>query len=288
MPHDPLSDFAVFDHEFLGAAHRVYRLGDGPPVLVMAEMPGITPAVADFARRVAHAGMTVFMPHLYGVDGAPASPGYILRSVAFGCVSREFAALRRETTAPATLWLRDLMRRACGWTGHHGAGAVGMCFSGGFALAMLMEPELIAPVLSQPSLPIGLTKKHRSDLHMDKGDLKDARLRAEADDVQILGLRFTDDPLCRKGRFDAISEVFGDRFIRVEIDSSESNAHGIRRAAHSVLTEDFVDTEGHPTKDAMDQVLAFLSERLLDPANRVDAVEPSGPSSADDAAGANP
>lgn len=274
MPHDPLTDFDVFDHEFLGASHRVYRLGDGPPVLVMAEMPGITPSVADFARRVASRGMTVYMPHLYGVDGAEPSPSYVARSLALGCINKEFAALRRGTTAPATLWLRDLMRRACGWTGYKGAGAVGMCFTGGFALAMMMEPEMIAPVLAQPSLPIGLTKRHRADLHMDSGDLKDARLRAEADDVQILGLRFTDDPLCRRERFDAISEVFGDRFLRVEIDSSEGNEHGIRRLAHSVLTEDFVDTDDHPTNDAMDVVLAFLAERLLAPSNRAPDIGP--------------
>ena len=183
------ADFEQFQHTFLGDDHLVYRAGEGPPVLVLAEMPGITPTVADFARTVANAGMTVFLPHLFGTDGRERSPGYLAATLTKACVSRQFAALHSEVTAPATLWLRDLMRRACGWTGHHGAGVVGMCFTGGFALAMLMEPELVAPVLSQPSLPIGFTKRAQADVHMDPGDLKDARLRVERDGVDILGPR---------------------------------------------------------------------------------------------------
>ena len=42
----------------------------------------------------------------------------------------------------------------------------GMCFTGNFALAMLPEPAVQAPVLSQPSLPLGFTKKaQRGALH---------------------------------------------------------------------------------------------------------------------------
>ncbi len=270
MSFDPLTDFEQFQHTFLGDDHLVYRAGEGPPVLVLAEMPGITPTVADFARTVANAGMTVFLPHLFGTDGRERSPGYLAATLTKACVSRQFAALHSEVTAPATLWLRDLMRRACGWTGHHGAGVVGMCFTGGFALAMLMEPELVAPVLSQPSLPIGFTKRAQADVHMDPGDLKDARLRVERDGVDILGLRFTEDRLCPAARFDTITEQFGDRFIRVEIDSSPGNAHGISRLAHSVLTEDLRREDGHPTQVALDQVIHFLSDRLLDPTNRPD------------------
>jgi dienelactone hydrolase len=260
---DPLTDFHRFDHTFLGQSHVVYRSGEGPPVLVLSEMPGITPSVADFARVVRDAGMTVFMPHIFGQDGRERSPLYLGSTLARACVSREFAALRTGVTAPATLWLRDLMRRACGWTGYEGAGVVGMCFTGGFALAMLMEPELLAPVLSQPSLPIGPSPKAQRDLHMDPGDLKDAKLRVERDDIDILGLRFTDDRLCPQVRFDAISEQFGERFIRVEIDSSPGNAAGIPRLAHSVLTEDLRHDAGHPTQAALHQVIEFLADRLL-------------------------
>jgi hypothetical protein len=48
----------------------------------------------------------------------------------------------------------------------------------------------------------------------------------------------------------------------VEIDSSKGNPHNIPRSAHSVLTENFVDEPGHPTRDALDRVLAFFAERL--------------------------
>lgn len=262
MVTDHLSDFEAFEHDFLGASHRVYRLGDGPPVLVLAEMPGITPRVADFARRVAAAGMTAFMPHLYGIDGASPSPMRYARALSVNCVSAEFAALRRGVTAPVTLWLRDLMRRACGWTGHPHAGVVGMCFTGGFALSMLMEPELVAPVLSQPSLPLGLSASHRSDLGVAAGDLKDIKMRVEADDVSMLVLRFSEDRLCPAARIQRLDAEFPGRVELVEIDSRPGNPDGIRRLAHSVLTEDLVDTPGHPTREALERTMDFLMERL--------------------------
>jgi dienelactone hydrolase len=78
----------------------------------------------------------------------------------------------------------------------------------------------------------------------------------------VLGLRFTGDSLAPEERFQRLRDELGDRFIAVEIDSSPGNPHGIRKAAHSVLTEDLVDEPGHPTRDALDRVLAFFDERL--------------------------
>ena len=51
--------------------------------------------------------------------------------------------------------------------------------------------------------------------------------------------------------------------MAVEIDSSPGNPHGIDRRAHSVVTEHLVDEPGHPTRDALDQVLDLFRERLL-------------------------
>ena len=79
----------------------------------------------------------------------------------------------------------------------------------------------------------------------------------------VLGLRFTADPAVPLARFETLRRELGDAFIAVEIDSSRGNPHGIGRRAHSVLTLDLVDEPGHPTRAALQQVLAFLQERLL-------------------------
>lgn len=52
-----------------GRKRNIYRMGSGPAVIVIHEIPGITPLVADFARRVADNGMTVVLPDLLGTPG---------------------------------------------------------------------------------------------------------------------------------------------------------------------------------------------------------------------------
>jgi len=58
----PLAGFTVVPMTFAGATRDVYRTGVGPGVIVMHEILGITPEVARFARKVAEAGFTVYMP----------------------------------------------------------------------------------------------------------------------------------------------------------------------------------------------------------------------------------
>jgi len=261
---DTLSDFTktTFTHD--GKTRDVYRLGEGPAVIVMAEIPGITPKVADFARRVAGIGCTVVMPVLFGNPGAEPTVPYALRSIGPSCVSKEFAAWASNKTAPVTVWLRALAADAHESCGGPGVGAVGMCFTGGFALAMMLDDRMLAPVLSQPSLPLGLTKKARRGLQLAPEDLARVKQRA-ADGVCVLGLRFTGDPFVKAARFEHLREELGDAFIGVEIDSSKGNPWGFPSVAHSVLTEHLVDEPGNPTHDALNQVLDFYRERLLTP-----------------------
>jgi len=264
MPTDPLADFETTSHRHDSTEHTVYRSGTGPAVVVLAEMPGITPKVAEFARLVRDRGFTVWMPHLFGRPGEPPSVGNYVRAIVPACVSREFAAFARGTTAPVSLWLRSLARRAHEECGGPGVGAVGMCWTGGFALGMAVDPVMLAPVLSQPSLPIGITRRHKEDLHLSPEDLSAVRERA-AEGQCVLGLRFTNDPLAPPERFASLRRELGDSFIGVEIDSSPGNPWGIRKQAHSVLTEDLVaDDPEHPTAKGLDQVLTFLCDRLLD------------------------
>jgi dienelactone hydrolase len=228
----------------------------------MHEIPGLYPAVVGFARRVVDAGFTVYMPSLIGTPGRELSPQYVLGSMARACVAREFATWAAGKRSPIVDWLRDLARRAHEERGGPGVGAVGMCLTGGFALAMMVDDRMLAPVLSQPSLPFGVTPTQRRDLGVDAGTLVRIKQRAAAG-ACVLGLRFTGDPLVPRERFERLRDELGDAFLAVEIDSSPGNPHQIPRTAHSVLTRHLVEEPGHPTYAARERVLAFLRERLL-------------------------
>ena len=260
---DELADFETGSFTHDGVTRTVYRQGSGPAVIVMAEIPGITPRVADFARQVVGIGCTAVLPHIFGDPGREPSVGYAMRSIGPACVSKQFKAFAAGTTEPISAWLRALAASEFERCGGRGVGAVGMCFTGGFALGMAVDEHLLAPVLSQPSLPIGPGKKRARDVHLSPEDLAVVKERCAEDDLCVLGLRFSGDRLVPPARFETLRRELGDAFIGVEIDSSKGNPHGIRSLAHSVLTEDLVEEEGHPTNDALHQVLDFFRDRLL-------------------------
>lgn len=259
-----LDGFDTFPFSEGEATRDVYRLGSGPGVVIMHEIPGITPEVVGFARRVVDEGFTVYIPHLFGTPGKPLSIGYMAGQIARACISREFSVLAKGESSPITQWLRALCRLAHEECGGPGVGAIGMCLTGNFALSLMVDPWVMAPVLSQPSLPFGISKTHRSALHLSSSDLETAKRRAR-EGCGVLGLRFTHDPMCPPERFETLRREFGTDFESIEIDSSAGNPNGIPRAAHSVVTNDLVDEAGHPTRAALDRVLAVFRERLHSP-----------------------
>ncbi|MBM4266769.1 MAG: dienelactone hydrolase [Deltaproteobacteria bacterium] len=256
-----LEGFDRFGFTHDGARRDVYTRGSGPGVVVIHEVPGITPEVARFARRVADDGFTVFAPHLFGTPGQPLSVPYALAQVVHCCISREFHVLAERRSSPITDWLRALCREAHQRCGGPGVGTIGMCMTGNFALALMADASVMAPVLSQPSLPFGLTPAKRAALHVSDEELAIARQRAAAG-CTVLGMRFTADPMVPAERFATLRKELGTGFEPIEIDSGPGNPHGIPRTAHSVVTTDLVDEEGHPTRKALDRVLAFFHERL--------------------------
>ncbi len=240
----------------------VYRSGTGPAVVVIHEVPGLTPKVADFGRRVADAGFTAYLPSLVGTPGRAFSNGYVASSFWKVCVAKEFSNWALRTTSPVIAWLRALAERAHGECGGPGVGAVGMCFSGGFALGMMLDDRMIAPVLSQPSMPFAFGKARSADLGVSDADLARIKERA-AGGCDVLGLRFSHDRFVPDARWERLQRELGEHFIAVELDSAPGNPHGHRKAAHSVLTEDLDDRPETPSRAALDAVLDFYRERLL-------------------------
>jgi dienelactone hydrolase len=261
---DPLDDFPCRDIAFDGVAKKVYVAGTGPGVIVMTEMPGISPHVARFARWVRDAGFTVYMPSLFGRDGAVPQAEEGMAVLQRACVSAEFNALKGGRSSPVTQWLRALARQAHQECGGPGVGAIGMCFTGNFALTMMLEPSMLAPVLSQPSLPL----REPGGLEIAPEEIAAVRERLDRDDLTVLAYRFAGDQICRAERFAAYAAALGDRFIARELPDSAANGDVAPFFAqrvpfpHSVVTQHLIDEAGQPTIAARDEILAFFAKRL--------------------------
>lgn len=249
-----------FEHE--GVGRRLFVRGSGPGIVVMHEIPGLYPEVIEFAERLVSAGYRVYLPELFGETGREFSNVYMLKSMVRACIAKEFHVLASRGSSPITTWLRALARKAHAECGGSGVGCIGMCLTGNFGLAMMVDEAIMAPVLSQPSLPFPFGSERKRALHVSDEDLEIIRDRVKNRGCSVLGLRFTADPLCPPERFERLRAELGEGFEGIEIDSSRGNAAGIPSTSHSVVTKDLVDEEGHPTREALDRVLSFFAERL--------------------------
>ncbi|MFZ9396968.1 MAG: dienelactone hydrolase family protein [Ilumatobacteraceae bacterium] len=247
MSTDVLAGWEKGSFTAAGFTRDTYRRGSGPGVIVVHEVPGITPNVAKFANEVVDAGFTVVMPSLVGTPGKEFSNGYAMSSLAKVCVSKEFSALAMNKTSPIIAFLRALGRQLHAEVGGKGIGALGMCFSGGFALGMMIDDHMVAPVLSQPSLPFAAGKKRAANLHLSADDERAVQRRAAAG-CEVLGLRYTGDRLVGD-RFATLRELIGDKFVAIELPS-------VKKSDHSVLTE-------QRDEASVQRVLTFFKDKLL-------------------------
>jgi dienelactone hydrolase len=267
--HDPLEDFEARTITLGEASRRVYVAGAGPAVIVMTEMPGISPQVARFARWVRDAGFTVYMPSLFGRDGAVPGAEEGLEVVQRACVSAEFRAFANRKgpnqSSPVTRWLRALAAQAHAECGGPGVGAIGMCFTGNFALTMMLEPAMLAPVLCQPSLPFD----DPAGLEISPEELGAVRQRLDDEVLSVLAYRFEGDRYCRAERFAAYAQALGPRFVARVLPDEAAKTTGLPpffakvvNSPHSVVTTHLIDEAGQPTLAARDEILAFFASRL--------------------------
>lgn len=263
--HDELADFDRQTCAFEGITKQVYVAGQGPAVIVMPEMPGISPQVARFARWVRDAGLTVYLPSLFGRDGATQDVPEAIEVFKRTCISAEFQALGAGRATPIVTWLRALARLAHAQCGGPGVGAVGMCFTGNFALSLVLDAPTLAPVVCQPSLPLDSP----ASTGMSDAELAAIGSRLNEQDLNVLALRFEGDKWCTAQRFAAFRQALGERFDEKVLPDACANPapppffRHVVACAHSVVTAHLVDQQGHPTMRAKDQIIAFLRQRLL-------------------------
>jgi hypothetical protein len=257
---DRLDDFTSFPFTHARKQRPVYRQGNGPAVLVMHEVPGISVEVLRFARKVVDAGFTVFMPHLFGTLGKKTTEPDRLFQLARLCVSREWHVLASDRSSPIADWLRALAAHVHRETGGP-VGAVGMCVSGNFALTLTLDPWVEAPVMAHPSFPLPVTPSKARALHVTPETLDNARRRIGEEGLKVLGVRFNGDALfCRAPRFRTLRRELGAGFESIELPARSAKPHP--EPPHSVLTIGLVDEEGEPTHAAVQRVIGFLAERL--------------------------
>ncbi|HKX68230.1 MAG TPA: dienelactone hydrolase family protein [Intrasporangium sp.] len=239
-----LADWTAGRHTAGGVAHDTYRRGSGPGIVVIHESPGLTPEVVEFGEELVEAGFTVVLPHLFGSADAPPRTWEAARVVPRLCVTREFTMFATGVTAPLGDWLRTLARDLHASVGGPGVGAIGMCVTGGFALAMMLDPVVVAPVVAQPAVPLPVGRRRAADLNLSPSDLAEVRARV-ADGCPVLGVRYRDDWITGT-RFETLRRELGDGFISVELPGR----------GHATLTD-----HKHPV--AVVRVVDFFRERLL-------------------------
>jgi dienelactone hydrolase len=229
-------------------SHDVYRHGSGAPVVIIQELPGIGPETLRLADEFVDRGFAVVLPHLFGPLEKTSIGGNLLRVF---CMRREFHLFESNRTSPIVDWLKALCRDIKAQGQCKGVGVIGMCLTGNFAISLMGDDSVLAAVSSQPSMPL----VKASQLHMSAADITAIRQRIDAT-APIHAYRFDGDPMCNAAKFRAIDEAFNDKGV------TRVATHTLPGKGHSVLTLDFVDQQGHPTRAALDEILAYFAAQL--------------------------
>lgn len=230
------------------ANHRVYHRGEGPPVVVIQELPGIGQETLRLADRLVQSGFSVYLPHLFGPLGKTSMGGNFARVF---CMRREFKLFSSRRSSPVVDWLRALCRKVREDTTARGVGVIGMCLTGNFAISLMGDDSVLAAVASQPAMPFHQQKA----LHMSAAEIAATRQRIDRT-APMLALRFEEDKLCTADKFQCLREAFNsDGRERVRLSTLPGKGH-------SVLTLDFVDEVGHPTHQALAEVIGYFDAQL--------------------------
>lgn len=221
-----------------GITHSIYSAGTGVPVIVLHELPGMVEECLDLGLILSK-HFRVHLPLLFGEPGKFSIVGSVLRI----CIAREIHLFSTNGPGPLLDWVRALCRKLKAEAGVPGIGVIGMCLTGGFALALVADDSVLAPVVAQPSLPVFV---HKAALGLSEADARAVQARAAALGPNcVLGLRYAGDRIAPAERIESIRKLIGPAFDYEEFPGND----------HATLTV-------HRQKRALERTIAFLQERL--------------------------
>ena len=267
----PLAGYSQFRFTAGEFSHHVYYGGaqGDLPLLLMSEIAGFSPGLLQFAARLQEARFRVYLPWLFGPFGRRTPVRNAMRL----CISREFANLRAGIAAPVTTWLRALAAHISQHNGGGRVGAIGMCLTGAFAIPLIIDPQVVAAVAAQPSVPLSAlftvfgVRRGRSlhQLNVSAGDIAKARDRLTSGDARILALRNRADRICPREKLERFKHEFP---VGLEVrEYGEANSrNSLGERPHATFTKEYRvavnPTDEHPSRRALADLLEFFERNL--------------------------
>ncbi len=227
--------------------HDVYSRGTGKVCVIIQELPGIGQETLALADRFVANGYHVVLPHLFGPLGRIRVAGNLFQVF---CMRKEFSLFSKNKSSPIVDWLKQLCVYLKDKHNVPGVATIGMCLTGNFAISLMAEDAVLAGFASQPSLPI----LKQDALHLSDQDIQEIKTKLDQVGPMHCG-RFEKDTLCTQQKFDLLEETFNS-------DNKRIIFHEMPGKGHSILTLDFVDEDGHPTKKALADVMNYFDEQL--------------------------
>lgn len=254
---DDLHGFSLLEPALGSGAPEVYVSNDGSePVVLVHELPQLTPAVVALARFLEGSGFRVYLPSLLGSPGRDARGLEAASLMLQACVRSELRAAFGTGTRGVVGHLRRLVDRV---SGPHGrVGVVGLCFSGGFALAAATHARVAAAVACEPSLPLA----DGSAIDLSAEDGQQLRARLEAGDLAARIYRFQGDRISPCRRLCRYAETLGPQVTSRCLPDCAADPRQPHPPHHSVMTKHLVDEEGSLTRAARGEMISFLEWRL--------------------------
>lgn len=228
--------------------HDIYRRGTGAPVILIQELPGIGKETLRLADRFVDNGFEIIMPHLFGPLEKTNMGANLLRVF---CMRKEFRLFEANKSSPIVDWLKALCQSIRDEKQVAGVGVIGMCLTGNFAISLMGDDSVLASVASQPAMPF----HKQAALHMNEAEIQATKDRIDKT-APMKAYRFAEDRTSSGEKFQCIHQKFNtDGAHRIDLNTLPGKGH-------SVFTLDFVDEDGHPTHQALTEILGYFKAQL--------------------------
>lgn len=229
-------------------SHDVYSRGKGKLIVIIQELPGIGQETLSLADRFVKNEYKVILPHLFGPLGKTSITGNTLRVI---CMRKEFKIFSKNKSSPVVDWLKALCRKVKEEHQAKGVAVIGMCLTGNFAISLMADDAVLAAYASQPSLPV----LKQDALHFSEEETE--KIKAKLDKIGPMHCgRFEKDKLCTFQKFELLDKTFNHN------GKERIKLHTLPGKGHAVLTLDFVDKKGHPTKNLLQEIMDYFDDVL--------------------------